>query len=144
MLSIDRGTLRPRKDITYFSEVLSLYDYVLPGFNPVFNLELGIINKQNLVNFLKDYANNYTEAVDNQAWFENLKEVSLKHNFVDNKTYKQNPEAYAGNVSDTSKFIRIAITGKENSPKLFSIMKILGVEECKNRILNLVEYIEKI
>ncbi len=144
VLSIDRGTLRPRKDITYFSEVLSLYDYVLPGFNPVFNLELGIINKQNLVNFLKDYANNYTVAVDNQAWFENLKEVSFKHNFVDNKTYKQNPEAYAGNVSDTSKFIRIAITGKENSPELFSIMKILGVAECKNRILNLVEYIEKI
>ena len=144
VLSIDRGGVRPRKDITYFSEVLSLYDYVLPNFKPEFNFELGAVNKENLINFLKEYALNFVEAEDNQTWFENLKEISLKHNFVDNKTYKQNPEMYAGNVSDTSKFVRIAITGKENSPELYSIMKILGVEECKNRITNLVKFIEKI
>ena len=141
VFAIDRGTARPRKDITYFSEVLSIYDYVLPNFKPIFNLDLGSINKQNLVCFLKEYAANYKQAEDNQSWFENLKDLSLKHNFVDNKTYKQNPELYAGNVSDTSKFIRIAITGKENSPELFSIMKILGEEECKNRINKLVECI---
>lgn len=144
VLSIDRGGVRPRKDITYFSEVLSLYDYVLPNFKPEFNFEFGAVNKENLINFMKEYALNFVEAEDNQTWFENLKEISLNHNFVDNKTYKQNPEAYAGNVSDTSKFVRIAITGKENSPELYSIMKILGVEECKNRITNLVKYIEKI
>jgi len=138
VLSIDRGTPRPRKDITYFSEVLSLYDYVLPNFKPEFNFEIGTVNKEKLVDFLNEYAQNYKEAVDNQAWFENVKEISLKHNFVDNKTYKQNPEAYAGNVSDTSKFIRLAITGKENSPELYSIMKILGEDECKNRINNLI------
>ena len=46
---------------------------------------------------------------------------------------------YAGSVSDTSKFIRIAITGRENSPELYSIMKILGETECKNRINNLIK-----
>lgn len=143
-LSIDRGGVRPRKDITYMSEILSLYNYVLPGFNPEFNIELGNINKDNLINFLTDYSNTYTESNDNQAWFENVKVVSLKHNFADNKTYKTNPDAYAGNISDTSKFIRIAITGKENSPELFSIMKILGQAECKNRINNLIEYLKKI
>jgi len=138
VLSIDRGTPRPRKDITYFSEILSLYDYVLPNFNPSINLDLGSVDRIALKNFLTDYAQNYVETVDNQAWFENLKEVSLKYNFVDNKTYKQNPEAYAGNVSDTSKFVRLAITGKENSPELYSIMKILGEEECKKRLNKLI------
>ena len=142
VLSIDRGTPRPRKDITYFSEILSLYDYVLPNFKPEFNFELGNVNKDNLIDFLKDYSSNYVEAVDNQAWFENLKDISANHNFVDNKTYKQNPEMYAGNVSDTSKFVRIAITGKENSPELYSIMKVLGEQECKNRINNLVDYLK--
>lgn len=143
-LSIDRGGVRPRKDITYMSEILSLYNYVLPGFNPEFNIELGNVNKDNLINFLTDYSNTYTESTDNQAWFENVKVMSLKHNFADNKTYKTNPDAYAGNISDTSKFIRIGITGKENSPELFSIMKILGQAECKNRINNLIEYLKKI
>ncbi len=142
VLSIDRGTPRPRKDITYFSEVLDLYNYVLPNFKPEFKFELGSVNKENLIDFLKDYAKNYTEAVDNQNWFEDLKNVSLKHNFVDNKTYKLNPEAYAGNVSDTSKFVRLAITGKENSPELYSIMKILGVNECKIRLEKLIDFLK--
>ena len=143
VFSIDRGTARPRKDITYMSEVLELYNYVLPNFKPEFNFELGAINKQSLIYFLTEYAENYVEAVDNQAWFEDLKLKSAKHNFVDNKTYKQNPELYAGNVGDTSKFVRIAITGRENSPELFSIMKILGLKECKDRIASLVEYLKK-
>ena len=138
-LSIDRGGVRPRKDITYMSEVLELYNYVLPNFKPEFNVDLGAVDKEKLINFLNDYAQNYVESVDNQAWFEDLKVKSLKYNFVDNKTYKQNPTDYAGSISDTSKFVRIAITGRENSPELFSIMKILGVDECKTRINNLVK-----
>lgn len=142
VLSIDRGGIRPRKDITYFSEVEEKYSYVLPNFKPNFNFELGNVNKENLIKFLNDYAQNYTQSVDNSAWFENLKMISLKYNFVDNKTYKLNPDIYAGNVSDTAKFVRIAITGSENSPELFSIMKILGVDECKNRIKNLIEFLQ--
>jgi len=142
VFSIDRGTVRPRKDITFMSEVLDLYNYVLPNFKPNFNFELGAVNKEKLVEFLTDYAQNYAESVDNSTWFEDLKIKSLKHNFVDNKTYKQNPSEYAGSISDTSKFIRLAITGRENSPELFSIMKIFGEKECVQRINNLIDYLK--
>ena len=124
------------------SEILELYNYVLPNFKPEFNFELGAVNKENLINFLTSYAQNYVESVDNSSWFEDLKAKSLEHNFVDNKTYKQNPEIYAGSVSDTSKFVRIAITGRENSPELFSIMKIIGAKECVKRIENLIDYLK--
>ncbi len=142
VFSIDRGTPRPRKDITFMSEILELYNYVLPNFNPEFNIELGAVNKEKLVEFLTSYAQNYSESVDNSSWFEDLKEKSLRFNFVDNKTYKQNPSEYAGSISDTSKFVRIAITGRENSPELFSIMKILGANECVKRINNLIDYLK--
>ena len=142
VLSIDRGTPRPRKDITYMSEILDLYNYVLPNFKPEFNFELGAVDKEKLIEFLTNYAQNYVEAVDNQAWFEDLKQKSLKYNFVDNKTYKANPEMYSGSVSDTSKFVRIAITGKENSPELYSIMKVVGAVACKERINNLIDYLK--
>ncbi|MCQ2555829.1 MAG: glutamate--tRNA ligase family protein [Clostridia bacterium] len=134
MFNIDRGGERPRKDITYFSEVLDLYNYVLPGFKTVKVSEFGNVNKQNLTEFLKYYAENYEVKADNQAWFEDLKEKALKFNFADNKTYKLAPSDYAGNISDASKFVRLAITGKENSPELYSIMKILGQETCKARL----------
>ena len=142
-LSIDRGGVRPRKDITYLSEVLELYNYVLPNFKPKYEFELGNVDKQKLVEFLEFYAQNYVESVDNSSWFEDLKEKANKFNFADNKTYKQNPEAYAGNVGDASKFIRLAITDRENSPELYSIMKILGETECKIRISNFVKVIKE-
>ncbi len=142
VFSIDRGTPRPRKDITYMSEVIELYNYVLPNFKPEFNFELGVVNKEKLIKFLTSYAHNYVESVDNSSWFEDLKIRSFEYNFVDNKTYKQNPENYAGSISDTSKFIRIAITGRENSPELYSIMKVLGAKECVKRIQNLINYLK--
>lgn len=142
IFSIDRGTPRPRKDITFMSEVLDFYNYVLPEFKPEYNFDLGVVDKENLIKFLTNYAQNYVESVDNSTWFEDLKNKSLKYNFVDNKTYKQNPENYAGSISDTSKFVRLAITGRENSPELFSIMKILGSDECVKRINNLIDYLK--
>ncbi len=143
VFSIDRGGDRPRKDITYFSEVLDLYKYVLPNFEPVFNIG-EVENKDELIAFLKDYEAQYIEQDNNQDWFNDLKEVGNKHNFVDNKLFKQNPTMYAGNVATASKFVRIAITGSENSPELYSIMKILGAEECKSRINKLIQYLQKI
>ncbi|MBE7076392.1 MAG: glutamate--tRNA ligase [Clostridiales bacterium] len=143
VLTIDRGGERPRKDITYFSEILDIYNYVLPNFEADFEINLGNVKKENLINFLTEYKDSYEEVIDNQTWFNDLKEKSLKYNFVDNKTYKQNPELYAGNVADTSKFVRLAITGKENSPELYSIMKIVGIDEVRKRIEKLIKILEK-
>lgn len=135
MFSIGRGGDRPRKDITFYSEILSLYDYILPNFNSTFErVELGNVEKNNLLAFLKDYMITYHEMEDNSIWFNELKEKASKYGFVDNKTYKANPESYAGSISDVAKFVRLAITGREDSPDLYSIMKILGEEECKLRL----------
>ncbi len=143
VLSINRGGERPRKDITVYSEILELYNYVLPNFKPKYQFDLGLVNKQKLIEFLIDYKDNYIEAVDNQTWFENLKNLASKYGFVDNKTYKQNPNDYSGNVADASKYVRIAITDRTDSPELYSIMKIVGLNECKNRINNLIEILKK-
>ena len=133
VLSIDRGGDRPRKDITYFSEILSLYNYILPNFK-LSDIDVGNIDKQIAKNFIKKYSEQYVQLSDNAEWFENLKQVAFLFNFVDNKTYKQNPEMYAGNITDASKLVRLAITGRTDSPNLFEIMKILGTTECKNRL----------
>ncbi len=144
VFSIDRGNLRPRKDITYFSEILSLYDYVLPNFEANYTLELGNVNEDNLIAFLREYVDKYDIGVDNSDWFDKVKVIAFDNNFADNKTYKLEPTKYAGNISDATKFLRIAITGKENSPELFSIMKIFGKEECVKRINALVGKLERI
>ena len=138
ILSINRGGDRPRKDIAYYSEILNLYNYILPNFKPNYQFDLGAVKADKLVEFLTDYSDNLTQEKDNQTWFENMKNIAYKYNFVDNKIYKQNPSNYAGNIADASKFVRIAITDRADSPELYSIMKIVGIDECKYRLNALI------
>ena len=50
------------------------------------------------------------------------------------KEYKANPDAYKGHVGDISTVIRVKITGRSNTPDLYEIMQVLGINEIKNRI----------
>ncbi|MBR5679326.1 MAG: glutamate--tRNA ligase, partial [Clostridia bacterium] len=52
----------------------------------------------------------------------------------DMKAYKANPDAYRGNVGDVSMFLRIAVTGRMNSPDMYAVMQILGRERVLDRI----------
>ncbi len=134
VLSIDRECERPRKDITKFDEVVKLYDYILPEFKVEETIDFGNVNKAQLKEFLVDYTANYTEASDNSAWFSDIKQCALSHNFADMKDYKKSPESYAGSVADAVKFVRFAITGRTNTPELYTIMKTISKQQCVHRL----------
>lgn len=134
VVSIDRECERPRKDITMYSEVTSLYDYILPNFEISDNIDFGNTNIENLKDFMLEYTANYTLSSDNSEWFNNIKNTALKHRFADMKDYKKAPENYAGSIADAVKFVRFAITGRINTPELYTIMKTLGSEICIKRL----------
>ena len=67
-----------------------------------------------------------------------IKEIALANNFADNKEYKANPTAYAGSIADACNIVRIAVTGRNNTPDLCSIMQLLGETTVKQRINNLL------
>ena len=91
--------------------------------------------KEDIINILSDYKASSGNEADQNEWFENVKAISEKYNFCTNmKEYKANPDAYKGNVADVSSFIRVAVTGKLNSPDLFAVEKLLGKEKVNARI----------
>ena len=137
MLSIDRGGDRPRKDIYAWSMVKELYNYVFESFDAPAVDER--INKQSAKEFLTDYAEKYDYLLDKQAWFEQIKQIALAHNFADNKEYKANPSAYAGSIADACNLVRLAVTGKTATPDLCSIMQLLGREKVQIRLQNLIK-----
>ena len=53
---------------------------------------------------------------------------------TDMKAYKANPKAYPGTAADISTIIRQAVTGKTNSPDLYTVMQILGYDRTVERI----------
>ena len=50
------------------------------------------------------------------------------------KAYQADPAAWPGSVADVSTFLRIAVTGKTNSPDLYTVMQLLGSERTAARI----------
>ena len=54
------------------------------------------------------------------------------------KAYKAEPEKYKGSIADVSMFLRVAVTGKMNSPDLYEVMNILGKERVLARINNVI------
>jgi len=82
-----------------------------------------------------DFATIYDPADDNQAWFAKVKQVAEQNGFAtDMKAYKADPSGFKGSVADVAKILRVAITGRTQSPDLCSIMKILGKEEVVERL----------
>ena len=58
----------------------------------------------------------------------------------DVKAYKQNPAAYKGHVGDVSTVIRIAITGRRNTPDLCAIMQQLGAARVEQRLQTAIDH----
>ena len=87
------------------------------------------------VSLITEYVNLVNLDCTNEEWFNGVKEFAVNHGYAANpKEYKQNPEAFKGNVSDVSTVIRVAITTKSNTPDLYHIIKLLGKQRILERI----------
>ena len=74
-------------------------------------------------------------ADEMNVWFDKIKAVADGLGYAsDMKAYKADPESYPGNVADVSMFLRVAVTGKLNSPDMYAVMQILGAERVTARI----------
>ncbi len=79
-------------------------------------------------------------ADDSAAWFDKVKAITTEIGFTtDMKAYKADPSAFPGTVADVSGFIRLAVTGKTNSPDLYTVMQILGYERTVQRIRSAID-----
>ena len=92
--------------------------------------------KKKNIDLVLDYINNHLDLdVDNETWFNGVKEFATNNGYAASpKDYKNNPDNCKGHVGDICEAIRVMVTGRLKSPDLFSIMKILGKERILNRI----------
>ena len=135
-LSIEKDGPRPRKDISKYSEVKEEFSYAIDSLFEKENYSKNESDKEYDTNLVLDYINNHLDLdVDNETWFNGVKEFAVKNGYAASpKDYKNNPDNYKGHVGDICEAIRVMVTGRLKSPDLFSIMKILGKERVLNRI----------
>lgn len=135
ILNIDREGKKPRKDIAKWSDVL---DYVSYMYDETFvpNYELnGNATPSLAVKVIEEYLKVVNLDDDKDAWFGRMKEVCLLVGCTPNvKEYKAEPEKFEGHVGDVSTIIRVALTGRTNTPDLFAITALLGEDTVKARL----------
>ena len=135
MLSIDRDVPKPRKDIAKWSEAKDYFSYF---FSKTYSNSLELpdnITASDAKEFLRRYKAVYNSSDDRQCWFEKIKMIAPEIGFAaETKQYKANPEEFKGHAGDLSTVLRIAVTGRRNTPDLCSIMQVLGYDTCISRI----------
>ena len=135
IFAIDRGNAKPRKDIARWSDVPEYVSYFFDEtYENAFELPENV-SPADAAAILRAYIPVYDPAQDKQAWFDTVKSICDGLGFSpDVKAYKQNPDAFKGHVGDVSTVIRIAVTGRRNTPDLCSIMQLLGKDAVSARL----------
>ena len=140
IFAIGRGGKKPRKDLATWKEAKPymgfFYDRFFDWNAPFPEAFAPETVKAALQGFLKTY----DPADDATVWFDKVKALAESLGFTANmKLYKQDPTAWPGSVADISTFLRIALTGKTNSPDLYTVMQILGTERCRTRVQSAIQ-----
>ena len=135
---VDRSGNKPRKDITQWKGVAKYMDYI---FSNEFAYEaIDNIEKADQKAVLNKYATVFDVNHTKDEWFGTMKSICEELGFSpDVKAYKADPSAFKGHVGDISTIVRVALTGRKNTPDLYSIMAILGTDEIKARINKYIE-----
>lgn len=140
IFSIDRGGDKPRKDIYCYSMIPQYYSYFFEEYESLdFEIDALGKNKELICGIFNKYAECFNGDISKEEWFDNVKSMANEMNFcTDNKLYKQDPSKYNGNTATFCNILRVCITGRQNSPDLYSICKVLGKSELQSRAKKLI------
>ena len=110
MLGVERGGERPRKDLIKLEDISDLYSYMWDEI---------VVDGQSLDgDLLKKYAEIYDANDDKDTWWQKIKDMAPDKPTLRNLTAQ----------------MRLAITGKTNTPDLWAICRILGNDIVKSRL----------
>ena len=134
ILAIGRGGKKPRKDLAVWKDAKDYMGFFYDAYleKPVFDEKF---SKEVISDALNRFLEKFDIADDSAVWFEKVKQITTDMGFTtDMKAYKADPSAFPGTVADVSTMIRQAVTGKTNSPDLYTVMQILGYARTTARI----------
>lgn len=141
VLNIDRENKKPRKDIAKWSDIPDYISYMFDeAFIPCYEL-CGNADKELAAEVIEKYIDSFNENDDKDQWFARIKDLCEPLGCTPNvKEFKQNPENYRGHVGDVSTVIRVALTGRTNTPDLYSISALLGRERVIKRLKDALKH----
>ncbi|WP_461612860.1 glutamate--tRNA ligase [Clostridium sp. Marseille-QA1073] len=144
IFNIDKEGPKPRKDFAKWKDVR---EKIFFFFDKLFeedgteNIELPKnVELEEAKRVIEAYSKAYNFKTDKDTWFEELKAVAVELGYAtDRKSFKKEPEAYKGMVSDVAGVVRAALTHRANTPDLYTIMQIMGEDLVRSRFNKFLE-----
>ena len=148
IFNIERERKKPRKDYDSYSSVKEyiwyMYDEIFNNIENVYcNVEIkNYFSKEILIDYIDNF---YDEEDTEEEWYEKVKLLAINYGFADEvKKYRENPDNYKGHVGDICEFIRVSVTSKTMTPSLYEILKLLGSDRIKSRIVKFNNYLDTV
>ncbi len=138
IFGIERGNEKPRKDIAKWQDTAQYTKYFFE--KPTEYEWAENISNADGVEILKTYKDVYKEDETSEEWFPKVRDMAEALGYAKApKMYKKDPDAYKGHVGDVATVIRVAVTGRRNTPDLYEILQTLGYQEVMDRIDTAIE-----
>ena len=123
---------KPRKDLIKASQIIEYFKYF---FEYTKQDEFPAEAAADANEILTRYLDSYDHSDDQSGWFEKIRGITADLGYaVKPKDFKKHPEDYKGHVGHVSTVIRIALTGRAQSPDIWEIQQIMGEELTRERI----------
>jgi glutamyl-tRNA synthetase len=141
-ISLWKGTeKRPRKDVAKWLDLIDNLAYIYLPQAEIMGYEFDEhLTSDKAKEFIEIYELQVDLTLDSSAWFDELKSTAVNLGYCTNMhEYKLNPSNYKGSIADMCALLRIVLTGKKDSPDLYTIIKILGKEIIQKRFDDFIE-----
>lgn len=143
VLAIERdNATKIRKDIATYKDIKDNNSYMFDdlfekdikaGYN--FDLKDNKYSLEDVKSVITEYLKIIDLSMSKEDWFTSVKDMAEKLGYCTNmKEYKQNPDMYKGSIADVTGFIRVAISNRQNTPDIYAIMNVLGLDRTRSRL----------
>ena len=133
IFGIERGNEKPRKDIAKWQDTVEYTRYFF--YSPESYEWQENLSNADMVEILSEYKKIYDDKETAEDWFPKVRDMAERLGYAKApKLYKKNPDDFKGHVGDVASVIRVAVTGRRNTPDLYEIIQVLGYDEFIKRI----------
>lgn len=125
---------KPRKDLAKWSDAKysTIYMFERPHD---YDWDDTTISGAKAKIVIEEYLKVFDFNDDKETWFNKIKDVAEICGYArEVKEFKQNPGKWKAHVGDVSGVIRIALSGRRNTPDLYEIIQTLGEKEVRERL----------
>lgn len=135
IFNIEREGEKIRKDIAKWSDISSQFEIFFDDMyesskKDVLDMEKGLQR-----GILESFLDTYYYGDDSYEWFNKVKKISEENGFcADYKEYEKNSKRYKGRVGEVAMVIRVAVTGRKQTPDLYQVMQVMGEDRVRERI----------